>query len=107
MNQLRRQNGGMVPPNLQKTVLQNNTPGLYAIFEFPFPCGLEDWGLEKLMVSQYATTAADGAVSKDPADANDAAVATTRAIRNGNGWTPTTVTSLCRQRPLAVETPPP
>jgi hypothetical protein len=28
MNQLRRQNGGMVPPNLQKTVLQNNTPGL-------------------------------------------------------------------------------
>ncbi|KXG51891.1 LisH dimerization motif, subgroup [Penicillium griseofulvum] len=28
MNQIRRQNGGMVPPNLQKTVLQNNTPGL-------------------------------------------------------------------------------
>jgi len=24
----------MVPPNLQKTVLQNNTPGLYATFEF-------------------------------------------------------------------------
>ena len=30
MNQLRRQNG-MVPPNLQKTVLQNNTTGLYAL----------------------------------------------------------------------------
>ncbi|KAJ5757083.1 uncharacterized protein N7511_007265 [Penicillium nucicola] len=28
LNQLRRQNGGMVPPNLQKTVLQNNTSGL-------------------------------------------------------------------------------
>lgn len=26
---MRRQNG-MVPPNLQKAVLQNNTPGLYA-----------------------------------------------------------------------------
>lgn len=25
-----RRNGGMVPPNLQKTVLQNNTAGLYA-----------------------------------------------------------------------------
>jgi hypothetical protein len=39
MNQLRRQNG-MVPPNLQKTVLQNNTPGLYATFEYSFPCGI-------------------------------------------------------------------
>jgi hypothetical protein len=34
MNQIRRQNGGMVPPNLQKTVLQNNTPGLYALSEY-------------------------------------------------------------------------
>ena len=25
-----RARNGMVPPNLQKTVLQNNTPGLYA-----------------------------------------------------------------------------
>lgn len=25
-----RRTGGMVPPNLQKTVLQNNTAGLYA-----------------------------------------------------------------------------
>lgn len=33
MNQLRRQNG-MVPPNLQKTVLQNNTTGLYALSEY-------------------------------------------------------------------------
>ena len=30
MNNIRR--NGMVPPNLQKTVLQNNTSGLYVIY---------------------------------------------------------------------------
>ena len=43
MNQLRRQNG-MVPPNLQKTVLQNNTSGLYALSHYFSPRQVSDWG---------------------------------------------------------------
>lgn len=38
MNQLNmRARNGMVPPNLQKTVLQNNTAGLYASIAFQVP----------------------------------------------------------------------
>lgn len=99
LNNIRRNN--MVPPNLQKTVLQNNTAGLYVDCATPvFIASI--FSLISDTPSQFPT--ADGSPSEKPAGPDNADA--TRPVGNGYERASSAVPIARRQCAFPVETTP-